>query len=169
MYKRKIQTVSIFLLLRITEMESFLLIQQAMYKTRNTGTGNGIRRTQGIGGNLYSGERSQTFRGILPNIPGNVLKYFWECRQTFWRKSKNIPRNFLKCSGECPQTCRGIPPNIPGNVAKYSRECFQTFRGILPNISGITLKYSLLLTSIADKGQAFKVNGRQLKHGVEFY
>ena len=32
-----------------------------MYKTRNTGTGNGLRGTRGIGGMLYSGECHQTF------------------------------------------------------------------------------------------------------------
>ena len=105
-----------------------------MYKTRNTETGNGMRRMQGIGGNLYSGERSQRFRGILPNIPGNVLKHFRECRQTFWRMSKNIPGNVVKHSGECSQTCPGILPNIPGNVAKHSGEFCQTFPGIPSNI-----------------------------------
>ena len=49
-----------------------------MYKTRNTGTGNGMRRTRGIGGMLYSGECPQTFRGMSPNIPGNVVKNFGE-------------------------------------------------------------------------------------------
>ena len=69
-----------------------------MYKTRNTGTGNGMRLMRGIGGMLYSGECPQTFRGMLPNNPGNVVKY----------------------SEECPQTFRGISPNIPRNVAKHS-------------------------------------------------
>ena len=70
-----------------------------MYKTRNTGTKNGMRGTQGIG-------------GMLPNIPGNVLKHSGECHQTFW----------------------GMSQNIPGNVAKYSGECRKTFRGIFENI-----------------------------------
>ena len=43
-----------------------------MYKTRNTGTGNGMRGTRGIGEMLYSGECRQTFRGMSSNIPGNV-------------------------------------------------------------------------------------------------
>ena len=55
-----------------------------MYKTRNTGTGNGMR---GMGGMLYSGECRQTFRGVSSNIPGNVAKDSGErCltfRQTF--------------------------------------------------------------------------------------
>ena len=54
----------------------------AMYKTRNTETGNA--GTWGGGGvGLYSGEYRQTFRGILPNIPGNVAKHSGECHQTF--------------------------------------------------------------------------------------
>ena len=52
---------------------------KAMYKTRNTGTGKGMRGTQGMGGMLYSGECSQTFRGMSSNIPGNVTKYCGEC------------------------------------------------------------------------------------------
>ena len=40
-----------------------------MYKTRNTGTGDGMRGTQGM-------------RGMSPNIPGNVVKHFGECSQT---------------------------------------------------------------------------------------
>ena len=43
-----------------------------MYKTRNTGTGNGIRGTQGMRGMLYSGECGQ-------NIPGNVAKHSGKC------------------------------------------------------------------------------------------
>ena len=45
-----------------------------MYKTRNTGTGNGMRRTREIGGMLYSGECCQTFQGMSSNIPGNIIK-----------------------------------------------------------------------------------------------
>ena len=74
-----------------------------MYKTRNTGTGNGMRGTRGIGGMLYSGGYRQTFRGMSPNIPGNVSKH----------------------SGECPQTFRGMSPNITGNIIKDSAECPQ--------------------------------------------
>ena len=54
-------------------------IRTAMYKTRNTGTGNGMRGTRGLGGMLYSGECHQIFRGISPNIPGNVVKHSGEC------------------------------------------------------------------------------------------
>ena len=54
-----------------------------MYKTRNTGTGKGMRGTRGIGGMLYSGEYRQTFRGMSPNIPGNVSKHSGEYRQRF--------------------------------------------------------------------------------------
>ena len=32
------------------------MLQTAMYKTRNTGTGNGMRGTRGMGGMLHSGE-----------------------------------------------------------------------------------------------------------------
>ena len=83
-----------------------------MYKARNTGTGNGMRGTRGMGEMLYSGECRQIFRGMFSNIPGNVL---------------NIPGNVTKRSGECPQIFRGMSQNIPGNVAKLLSlisECF---------------------------------------------
>ena len=68
----------------------------AMYKTRNTGTGNA-----GMGEMLYTGECRQIFRGISPNIPGNVVKH---------------PGNVAKHSGECSRTFRVMLSNIPGNV-----------------------------------------------------
>ena len=107
-----------------------------MYKTRNTGTGKGMRETRVIGGMLYSGDCRQIFRGMSPNIPGNVLKHCGGLPQTFWEMLPNIPvfpsipGNVAKHSGECPQIFRGMSSNIRGNVAKYSGECHQTFRGI---------------------------------------
>ena len=59
------------------------LSEKAMYKTRNTGTGNGMRRTREIGGMLYSGECCQTFQGMSSNIPGNVAKHSGEYYQRF--------------------------------------------------------------------------------------
>ena len=91
--------------------------RRAMYKTRNTGTGNRIRGTREMRGMLYSGEMSS-------NNPGNVAKHSGECPQT-----SNISGNVLKHSGECCQTFRGIPPNILGNVVKL-------FLGMSSNIPG---------------------------------
>ena len=68
----------------------------AMYKTKNTGTGNEMQGTRGIGGMLYSGE----------------------CRQTFWGMSTNIPMNVDKHSGECCQAFRGISSKISRNAHK---------------------------------------------------
>ena len=90
----------------------------AMYKTRNTGTGNRMQVTQGMGGMLYSRECHQILQGMSPNIPGNVLKHSGECCQTF--------------RGTC-QIFRGMSSNIPGNVAKYSGECHQIFWGMFSN------------------------------------
>ena len=71
--------------------------EMAMYKTRNTGTGNRMRGTRGIGecyiqGNIpkQSGECPQTFRGILPNIPGNVLEKSREYSKIIWDMLLNI-------------------------------------------------------------------------------
>ena len=102
----------------------------AMYKTRNTGTGKGIRGTRGIGGMLYSGEYRQTFRGMSSNIPGNVAKYSGECWQIFGGMSSNIPGNVAKYSMECRQTFRGMSRNIPWDVTKNYGEYHQRFPGM---------------------------------------
>ena len=121
----------------------------AMHKTRNTGTGNGMRGTRGMGGMLYFGECRQIFRGMSPNIPENVLKHPGECGQTFRRMSPNIrrmspniPGNVLKHSGECHQTFRRMSSNILENVVKHSGKYPQTFRAISPNIPGNVPKRS---------------------------
>ena len=49
-----------------------------------------------------------------------------------------------------------------GNIAKHSAEYCQKFRGISLNIPWNALKHSLFITNNAVKGQAFKVNGRDL-------
>ena len=57
-----------------------------MYKTRKTGTGNGIRGRRGMGrgwGMLYSGECRQTFRGMPSNILENIAKHSGKCHQIF--------------------------------------------------------------------------------------
>ena len=53
----------------------------AMYKTRNTGTGDGMRGTRGMG-RIY--------------IPGNVIKNSGECPQIFWEMFTNISREHLR-------------------------------------------------------------------------
>ena len=114
----------------------------AMYKTRNTGTGNGMWGTRGTGRMLYSGECRQTFRGMLLNIPQNVAKHSEGYPQTFQGMSPNIPGNVVKHSGECYQTFRGMSPNIPGNVLKHSGECLPTFQGISSKIPRNVVKHS---------------------------
>ena len=60
---------------------------------------------------------------MSPNIPGNVAKYFGECRKIFQGgMSPSIPGNVAKHPGECHQTFQGMSPSIPGNVAKHSGE-----------------------------------------------
>ena len=67
-----------------------------MYKTRNTGTGNGTRGTRGNGGNVIFRECPKTFRGMSPNIPGNVAKHPGECRLTFQGMFSSNPENIRK-------------------------------------------------------------------------
>ena len=111
--------------LLITTIQNIYISNETSQKEhlRNTGTGNGMPGTQGMGGMLYSGECCQTFRGMLLNIPGNVLKHSGECCQTFLGMSSNIPGNDGKYSGACHKTFQGISPVIPGYVIKHSEEC----------------------------------------------
>ena len=95
-----------------------------MYKTRNTGTENGMRETRGMEGMLYSGDCRQTTREMSSKNPENVVKHSREYRQTF----------------------RGMLPNIPGNVAKHSRECPIYFDGReLVGASSITFVFFVAL------------------------
>ena len=80
-----------------------------MYKNRNTGTGNEMRGTRGMGGMLYSSE-------CRKNIPGNVAKHSGKFRKTFRGMSQNILGNLVKHSGEFRQTFQGMLQNIPGTV-----------------------------------------------------
>ena len=57
---------------------------KTMYKTRNTGTGNGMWE-RGECGECY--------------IPGNLAKHSGECPQTFWEMSPNIPGNIFVTQG----------------------------------------------------------------------
>ena len=47
----------------------------AIHKTRNTGTGHGLRGPRGLGGR----EGHIIFRGLSSNIPGNTAKHPGEC------------------------------------------------------------------------------------------
>ena len=107
-----------------------------MYKTRDTGTGNGMRGTRGIWGMLYSGECCQVFRGMSSNIPRNVAKFSGECHRTFRGMLLNIPWNVAKHSGECRQIFREMSSNIPGNVLKHLEKCCQTFWDMSLSIPG---------------------------------
>ena len=113
-----------------------------MCKTRNTGVGNEMWGTQRMGecyipGNVakHFGECRQTFRGMSPNIPGNVY-------QTFREMSSIIPGNVAKHSGECREIFRGMSSNILGNIIKHSGECHQTFRIMSLNIPQNLAKHS---------------------------
>ena len=83
--------------------------RMAIHKTKNTGTGNGIRGMRGT-------------RGMFTRIPENILEDSGECYYF------NIPGNVPKDSGECSKRFRGMFKKIPGNVQKDSR-------GILKKIS----------------------------------
>ena len=80
------RSLQFFLFASFTILIGIAILIMAMYKTWNTGTGNGMRGTRGMGecyisGNVakHSREYRQTFQGMLPNIPGNLAKHSGEC------------------------------------------------------------------------------------------
>ena len=77
----------------------------AIYKTRNTGTGNRMRGMQGT-------------RGMFSRIPGNLLEDSGESSHF------SIPGNAQEDSGECSRRFRGMSLKIPGNVRDDSGECY---------------------------------------------
>ena len=81
-----------------------LVVRWAIYKTRNTGTGNGMRGMQGT-------------RGMFTRIPGNLLEDSGECYHF------NIPGNVPEDSGEYSRGFRGMFKKISGNVRRDSEEC----------------------------------------------
>ena len=103
---------------------------KAIYKTRNTGTGNGMRAMQGmqrmftsIPGNLL--ENSGEFSHF--SIPGNVREDSGECSRGLRGMFKKIPGNFREDSEECSRRFRGMFKKILGNVPEDSEECSETF------------------------------------------
>ena len=78
-----------------------LVVRWAIYKTRNTGTGNGMR---GMG-------------GMFTRIPGNLLEDSEECYYF------NILGNVEKYSVECLKRFRGMFKEIPGNVLEDFGKC----------------------------------------------
>ena len=74
----------------------------AIYKTRNTLTGNGMQEMGGTRGMFTLGNvMILTFRGMLKKIPGNVRKDSGECLKRFLGMFEEIPENVSKVSGKC--------------------------------------------------------------------
>ena len=97
----------------------------ANYKTRNTGTGNGMR---GNAGNVHkdsgesrrrfledSGECSRRFREMLVKIPGNVEEDSGECWQRFSGMLKKIGRFIMQL----------IENRIKAYILTYNQKCAQ--------------------------------------------
>ena len=82
----------------------------AIYKIKNRGTGNGMRRIPRT-------------RRMFIRIPGNLFEDSGEC---YYLK---IPGNVVEDSGECSRKFRGMLEKIPGNVREGSGE--SNFRFIL--------------------------------------
>ena len=91
----------------------------AIYKTKNTGMGNGMRGIRGT-------------RGMFTSIPGNLLEDSGECYYF------NIPGNVPEVSGECSKRFRGMFKKIPGHVRRDSGESSRRFRRMFERIPGNT-------------------------------
>ena len=78
-----------------------------IYKSRNTGTGNGMRGMQGT-------------RGMFTMIPGNLLEDSWECSHI------SITGNAREDSGECSRRFEDY-----GSVQEDTMECSRKLRGML--------------------------------------
>ena len=89
----------------------------AIYKTRNTRTGNGMRGMRGM-------------QGMFTRIPGNLLE------DSGWCYYFNIPWNVEEDSRECWRRFRGMLKKIPGNVSEDSGKCLKRFRGMFEKILG---------------------------------
>ena len=105
------------LLLNIPKTIRKRTLISAIYKTRNTWTGNGMR-----------GMRSTW--GMFTRILGNLLEDSGECYFL------NIPGNVQEDSGKCSRRFRGMFKKILGNVIKDSGECSRRFPEMLLKIPG---------------------------------
>ena len=94
----------------------------AIYKTRNTGTGNGMRGMWGMFTRIPGNVTILIFRGMFQRIPGNVEEDSGECSRGFRGMSKKIPGNVQEDSGKCSKRFRGMFEEIPGNVQRDSGE-----------------------------------------------
>ena len=97
--------------------QNLINFKMAIYKIRNTGTGNGMRGMRGTW-------------GMFTRIPGNLLEDSGECYYF------NIPGNVEEDSGKCSRTFGGMLVKIPGNVQEDSGECSKRFRGMFQKIPG---------------------------------
>ena len=76
----------------------------AIYKTTNTGTGNGMpgmRETREMFTRIPGNVIILTFRGMFKRIPGNVPEHSRESWKRFREMFKRIPGNLRRDSGEC--------------------------------------------------------------------
>ena len=100
-----------------------ILLNSAISKTRNEGTGNRLRRMQGT-------------RGMFTRIPENVLEDSGEYSHFI------IPRNARNNSGECSRTFQEMFKYIPGNVREDPGEYSGGFRGMFKKILGNAIRDS---------------------------
>ena len=110
----------------------------AIYKTRNTRTGNGTRGKRGARRMFTRNPENvviSLFRGMLKKIPGNVQENSGEFLRRFRGIIEKIPANDPEESGECLKRCLGIFPEIfftiPRNLLEHSSESSSTFPGML--------------------------------------
>ena len=96
---------------------------KTIYKTRNTGTGNGMRGMRGTRG-LFTRIPGECY---YFNIPGNVPEDSGECSKRFWGMFEEILGNVQEDSGGCTRKFWGIFERIPGNVQEDSGDAQEDF------------------------------------------
>ena len=105
----------------------------AIYKTRNTGTGNGMRGMREmftrVPGNLLKDSGEYYYF----NIPANVPEASGERWRRFWGMFRRIPVHVPQDSGECSKRFRRMFEEIPGNAQEVFGK--SKFRFIMWNLA----------------------------------
>ena len=134
--------MKVFYLLILYLHRLFVLSKKAIYKTRNTGTGNG----------MWGMQETQ---GMFTRFSGNLLEDSGECSHF------SIPGNAREDSGECSRRFRGMLSKILGNVQEDSGECSERFRGMFRKIPGNAFNFKLIKATFYLKKQMLSYSRRR--------
>ena len=103
---------------KISKIRLHVKYLRAIYKTMNTGAGNGMRAMRGTRGLFIRGFSENSGKCYYVNIPGNVEEYSLEYLKRSLGMLVKIPGNAPEDSGECSGRFRGILEKILENAQK---------------------------------------------------